>query len=81
MVTRETIWAVLSVHQRRSIMALAAIMVLRSERYRHLVRVPRNQGLKPALVPGILLPPPGIVWDTDGREIALTFWDSFHTLG
>jgi len=49
MVTGETIWAVLSVHQRRSIMALAAIMVLHSERYRHLVSVPRNQGLKPAL--------------------------------
>lgn len=76
MVTRETIWAVLGVHQRRSVMALAAIMVLHSERYRHLASVPWNQGLKPALVPGILPPPPGTGWNTGGRKIALTFWDN-----
>ena len=43
MVTRETIWAVLSVHERRSLIALAAIMVLCSEKYRHLVNIPPNQ--------------------------------------
>jgi hypothetical protein len=44
MVARETIWAALcTCRRRRSLAALAAITVLRSERYCPLVNIPRNQ--------------------------------------
>lgn len=76
-VARTTVWAVLRVRQGRSLMASAAIMVLCSERYRHLVHVPRNR----TSTPGISQPPPGSLRNANEREIVLAFWDDSRTSG